>query len=92
MLEALEIKQEQFEALKSEMKTYRDKFVAHLDSEKTMYIPNNLILAQRSTQYLYNHIKANEYGDNYFNDAPKSANEYYDTCFRIGKSVYEEIK
>jgi hypothetical protein len=41
------------------MRSYRDKFVAHLDSEKTMNIPT-LDLAYKSVAFYHAHIVASE--------------------------------
>ncbi|HUN99017.1 MAG TPA: hypothetical protein VMU69_22650 [Bradyrhizobium sp.] len=48
-----------FDAYIQQMKTYRNKFVAHLDQEKVMYIPDMLV-AQRSVWFLHAHVVARE--------------------------------
>ena len=92
MLHELNIKESDLEALKKEMRRYRDKFVAHLDSDKTMYIPSNLTLTQKSVEYLYDHIKANEDEGDFFNDAPSNAAAFFEQHLRYGKAVYSELK
>ncbi len=92
MLKELNIKESELEALRNEMRRYRDKFVAHLDSDKTMYIPSNLTLAQKSVEYLYDYIKANEDEGDFFNDALTNATAFYEQHLRYGKAVYNELK
>jgi hypothetical protein len=92
MLHNMNIEKADIDALISNMRKYRDKFVAHLDSDKTMYIPNNLILAQKSVAYLYDYIRSNEDEGDFFNDAPTKASTFYELHLRIGKLVYDELK
>jgi hypothetical protein len=60
----------------SEMRTYRDKFVAHLDEEPRANIPR-LEAAKASVVYLYEHLLANEEENGCFHDAPASATAFY---------------
>jgi hypothetical protein len=92
MLHELKIKKPELETLRNEMQKYRDKFVAHLDSDKTMDIPSNLTLAQKSVEYLYAYIKTNEDEGKIFNDAPSNATVFYDQNLRDGKAVYNELR
>ncbi len=69
------------------MRTYRDKFVAHLDSEETMHIPN-LDVARSTASYLYDYLLANEDEGSYFADAPRKASTLYEKYLKEGKSVY----
>jgi hypothetical protein len=48
----LELTAHEFDAHVKSMRTYRDKFIAHLDELNTMNIPN-LRLAKKSTKLLY---------------------------------------
>lgn len=92
MLRELNIEESDLDTLINEMRRYRDKFVAHLDSEKTMYIPNNLTLAQKSVAYLYDYIRANEDEGDFFNDAPGKASAFFEHHFKYGKTLYNELK
>lgn len=58
-----------------EFRVYRDKFVAHLDTEDCMRIPN-LEIALQSTFFLYSHLLANAPGGTF--DAPHRATLPYD--------------
>ena len=69
LMKLLEITNDEFEAYVKEMRSYRDKFIAHLDSENTMNIPV-LLIAQQSASYLYDYLLAHEDEGNFFPDAP----------------------
>ena len=64
------------------MRTYRDKFVAHLDEEPVMHIPA-LRPAQKSVHELYAHIFRNESG--YFPEIIVTAAACYSGYFRLGR-------
>jgi hypothetical protein len=71
-----------------EMKTYRDKFIAHLDSEFTMHIPR-LELAKESVFYYHAHIASTEQLDGVFVNLPRDLPAYYDKCASDALAVYE---
>ncbi len=87
LLYEAKITETEFNEYIKEMRTYRDKFVAHLDSEETMHIPE-FDVARRSASYLYDYLLANEDEDNYFSDAPRKASTFYQKYLKEGKSVY----
>ena len=74
-----------------EMRTYRDKFVAHLDSEEIMQIPT-LSITLKSASYLYDYLLANEGEPGTFDDAPKNASTFYNRFLKDGKKTYEARK
>ncbi len=78
-----------FEAYIEEMRTYRDKFVAHLDSEEVMNIPK-LRVARKSVSFLYEYLLANEEEDNCFHDAPPKASRFYRLFYAQGRKVYSK--
>jgi len=78
-------------ACKKEFRKYRDKFVAHLDSDRTMHIPH-LGLAQKSTLYLYDYLLANEDDGEYFYGFPRNASKLYQHYLEMGESVYRKHK
>ncbi len=92
MIHKLKVADAELESLKKEMRRYRDKFVAHLDSDKTMYVPSNLTLAQKSVEYLYDYIIANEDEGDFFNDAPSNAKAFFEQHLRYGKTEYKKLK
>ena len=87
LLNELEITEEKFDSYIDVFRTYRDKFVAHLDSENTAY-PPGLEIAKNSTIFLYNYLLAHEEIDNCFYDAPKNAAEFFCHLSREGKAIY----
>jgi hypothetical protein len=75
LLMKLRITDAMFLAYVDEMRTYRDKFVAHLDEQNVMNIPN-LVPAIKATQHLYSQmLKENEL--DVFSDAPRSSITFY---------------
>ena len=80
----------QFESYKDGVKTYRDKFVAHLDNQNTAQIPS-LNHAKDSTHYLFNYLINNEQIDNCFHDAPAIEN-YYNESFAEAERVYQSAE
>jgi SNF2 family DNA or RNA helicase len=91
LLERLEMDDAQFDDYISQMRSYRDKFVAHLDSEETMHIPK-LKVAIESAAYLYDYLLAHEEEGGCFLDAPRNAMDFYARFSDEGEAVYEEIK
>lgn len=73
----------------NEMKTYRDKFLAHLDNENTMNIPN-LDKAKTSVIFLYNHLLTHEEINNCYYDAPK-IKDYFSIHSNEANEIYRNI-
>ena len=72
--EATGSSEEKFSEYIQEMKTYRNRSVAHLDEDKKTHIPR-LETAIHSTVYLYNCL-AKDHAD-YLLDAPSDLQSYY---------------
>lgn len=85
--DAVNATSEEFDFCQAEMKTYRDKFVAHLDNEPEMKIPK-LTMAIESLFYLYASVR-NEYADD-LADAPATLRHYYRTRVAYGKAFYPQ--
>lgn len=81
----LKVKKDLFEKHCAEMKTYRDKFVAHLDEDVRMHIPN-LTMAINSVVYLYAVVR-DEY-DGVLSDGPTSLRQFYRERLAHGRSPY----
>ena len=77
----------EFNAYVVEMKTYRDRYVAHLDSVERFDIPK-LDIAKKSVVYFYSYLLAREDQGGYFNDAPRDPSRFYEDVLREGLSVY----
>jgi hypothetical protein len=82
LLTATRMTQAEFDDYIVDMRTYRDKFVAHLDEEAVMDIPP-LRPAQRAVHALYTHIAQNESG--YFAEVLDGAGAFYSKYFRIAR-------
>jgi hypothetical protein len=82
----LKITEGLFDSYIQEMRTYRDKFVAHLDEENQMNIPN-LIIAIKSTQHLYQWLLDREDDCDALLDAPRSAQTFYLERLDHGREV-----
>lgn len=89
LLKALGMTNDEFEAYVKEMLFCRDKFIAHLDSEKTMDIPK-LHVAHQSTAYLYDYLRAHEDEGDFFIGFPDTALSFYMRFLNEGKLVYRE--
>jgi len=89
LLNQLKISNTDFDSYIEEMRTYRDKFIAHLDSENTAHIPK-LEIAKTSVMYLYDYLLTHEDRENCFPDAPKKASEFYRRVSSEGKQIYNK--
>jgi len=78
-LTACEITDNKFEEYQDELKKYRDKFVAHLDGEEKMNIPQ-LDISITAVKHYYKYI-LNELGDLNLGNLPKNLDDYYKICF-----------
>jgi hypothetical protein len=87
LLHTLKMTDAQFNIYTTEMRSYRDKFVAHLDSEEIMHIPT-LTVTGKSISYLYDYLRAHEDEGNFFIDAPIKASAFYEDRMKEGKSIY----
>ena len=89
LMKGLGMTKDEFEVYVQEMRSYRDKFIAHLDSEERMNIPK-LLIAQQSAAYLYDYLRSNEDEGGFFIDAPDTASSFSMRFMNEGKSVYRE--
>ena len=89
MLSTLRLTENQFETYINEMRTYRDKFVAHLDLDKIMQIPR-LQIARQSVAYLHDYLLSHEDDGGFFPEAPPKAARFYQLRANEAKEVYTE--
>lgn len=87
MLNRIEVNEIEFNGHMKKMRTYRDKFIAHLDSDPLMHIPE-LDISLHSVSFLYDYLIANEGEPMLFVDAPKNAASFYTRYFNEGKETY----
>jgi hypothetical protein len=93
LLSQLSISAVDFEAYRISMHEYRDKFVAHLDSESVMNIPN-LDIANASVAFYHNHVASQETSPGDLAGLPESAallSEYYQHCADEAERVCGKI-
>jgi hypothetical protein len=88
-MKVLGITKDEFAVYVDEMRSYRDKFVAHLDLNERMHIPK-LLVAQKSASYLYDYLRTHEDKDGFLTDAPDTALSFYNRFLKEGKLVYRE--
>jgi hypothetical protein len=89
LLVELGLTETEFEDYVNQMRTYRDKFIAHLDSEEIMHIPL-LQTAVNSIEYLYDYLLKNEETGSCFADAQKGGLKFYKKFLVEGMAVYEK--
>jgi len=89
MFEESGITEDQFKESWSSIKVYRDKFVAHLDSEKIMNIPV-LDIPIAVTKYYYN-FALNELEAKDIKNLPIDIESYYTHCLGASEEYYRSI-
>ena len=90
LLTAIKTNDEGFENYRKEMRTLRDKFLAHLDSEHVMNIPY-LDLAKASVEFYHQYLTANEAKAGELAglaDTPERLREGYERCEASGREVF----
>lgn len=90
LLASLQVTEDEFKQYIEQMRTYRDKFVAHLDDLNDMRFPS-LSIAKDSTIYLYDYLLANESEGDTFHDAPVAAEPFYEQFLAQGKAEYAKV-
>ncbi len=91
LLTHLRLTESMFDAYLQEMRTYRDKFVAHLDRENQMNIPD-LSAAIKSAQFLYKWLVDKEDDGGAFSDSPSDAVGYFRDSFAEAQNVYSKME
>ena len=89
LVEKLGLTEAKFDDCIGRFKAYRDKFIAHLDEENMMNIPD-MKVARRSTKFLYQRLLVQEAQNNTFVDAPSSAKSVYKTFLSEGLKAYQK--
>lgn len=77
----------EFATFLSEIKTYRDKFIAHLDSQKDMQVPL-MDTVEHAAIYYYGYLLRYENDGTTFEDGPSNLAEYYRNCLDEGRMYY----
>ena len=87
MLEHSDIDEAEFKKLWNKVRRYRDKFIAHLDSDTEMNTP--LMDKTYSTiVFYYNELRKYAEDGFYLDDLPLDLEAYYDKCFKEALAYY----
>ncbi|WP_058534251.1 hypothetical protein [Legionella saoudiensis] len=86
MLLYCNLSSDDYEQYHKKMKSYRDQFVAHLDSELTMHIPD-LTNAIKATEYYYEYIYS-ELPNTFKVDFPSNIIDFHNTCLLEAKEHF----
>lgn len=81
------IDQQKFQDCFDRVKTYRDKFVAHLDNETVMNIPT-MDIVLKSVEHLYSVIRTSN--PMWFNGLPPNMPAYYQQCEQEANDAWGE--
>lgn len=87
LLAHLHITAAQLDTFHQSMRLYRDKFLAHLDSERTMHIPD-LALAKSSILFYYDYLQRHETDPTTFADGPADLAVYYGESEQEARRFY----
>jgi hypothetical protein len=69
------------------MRTYRDKFVAHLDEYNIAQIPP-MDMAKNAVQFYHRYIVDNEAHPGDLTQFPTNLNDYYSACYQEAQKIY----
>jgi hypothetical protein len=93
LLAHLNVTEFEFEDFRRSMREYRDKFIAHLDSELEMNVPS-LDLAKASAEFYHGYIVANEIQPGDLSGLADTTNKLqlgYQACEDEARTVYQQI-
>lgn len=91
LLEDVEISDEQWRNCWETLKRYRDEFLAHLDSEHTMQIPDMTIPMRMVASY-YQQLSGYCSTPNVMHDLPEDMQGYYKQCRAEATEVFTHNK
>lgn len=77
----------EFETYRVELRRYRDKFIAHLESDEVMHIPW-LSKAQSSVWFYHNYVVQNEAQPGDLAGLPSKLGSYYRQCADEANGIY----
>ena len=86
MLSSCKITEDELAKSRDSIKEYRDKFIAHLDSEEVMHIPV-LDTPLALVKYYYSCV-ANELNEKRLRNLPKDIDNYYQECFQAAENHF----
>lgn len=89
LLKDVGISEEQWKNCWESLKTYRDEFLAHLDSEHTMQIPD-MTIPMRMVAFYHGQLRACCSGPNVMHDLPNDMQQYYNQCRAEAVEVFTQ--
>ena len=87
LLENIDLNENEFENYATSMRKYRDKFVAHLDSEYTAQLPR-LEIADKAVEYYYTQLVDLNGKMEFLGTLPRDIIAYKNQCKAAGVEVY----
>ena len=87
MCQHLGMSSKEFRAYATSVLRYRNRFVAHLDDDRTMQIPM-MRIARSSAAYLLEYLLRGPESISFLLDAPESASEFYGILYRHAYQEY----
>ena len=91
LIETLGITDADWSKSRQGIKDYRDKFIAHLDSELTMNVPD-MKLPQRMVEFYFDEIRTCCSSDSVLDGMPHDMSQYYTDCDNEALVVYKHNK
>ena len=86
MCNAIGISGDDFVQCQTELRRYRDKFVAHLDSDHTMYIPK-MVNPHKMVVFYFNYLMG-RYRDPLPSDLPSDMSVYWVKCYKEAQQIF----
>ncbi len=90
MLDHISMTADEFAAYVHEMRTYRDKFLAHLDDLTVMEIPF-LDISRKTVEFYHRQIIKSEGSASDFVGLPIDIADYYQHCFDQAQGIYGRV-
>ncbi|WP_043994275.1 hypothetical protein [Moritella sp. PE36] len=88
LCETIRMDNDEFEVYVNELRKSRDKFIAHLDSERHDYRPH-MDIAYKCIEYYYQHLFNHDNKQNCLSDFPSDLKVFYDKCFQLAEAEYK---
>jgi hypothetical protein len=89
LLADLEISAADFKSYCANLRTYRDKFIAHLDDDPKAKYPE-LDVAIKSTKFLFSYLRTREDRNGYLDGLPRNLESVYRLALNEAKASYAE--
>ena len=91
MLEYVGIDEKEFKSLWKKVLKYRNKFVAHLDSDEIMNVPL-MENTYKTITFYYTQLRKYAKEEGYLNDLPADVETYYEKCHTDAVNQYAANK